>query len=398
MNQYDKFSPFSFGAHESVIIRSGDTLKVWGMEDAYENCPNEEIVLDEDNEVIAKYPRKWTIFDRGGNFTKVKRVLRKRRKTNLLMLQVRGSENMIVTEDHPLIISNDSENVVPAGESKGLKQYRSNMHAVSNFSDEIQYIKNKALKNDMYNTYRYEIVSGALQMCKSLIDLEDLSAYDGFGWFIGLLLSSGKLLVEEYTHNVYGVTILHTNKDYLERAAIGLYGATGIPGSIEKVSRWNLLVYRLTILSKALSELLLNEFRMSKDPVNPNLPEDILNYPELFQKGILNGFLAGENDNKRARKLMTQIAMLARINGIDGYMESTLESGSLRSAFVPHLKRDPYGGIAVGEGDWNLIDSVNVIKNTAYLKTNTWVYDITTESHSFLLNNIWVHNCGGGEN
>lgn len=385
----------ALGAHESVVLKISDELKLVSMEDAYRLCVKEEEQINDIGQAYAKYPKKWHILDRGGNFTKVTRIVRSRLKTDLLLTQIRGSENLIATRGYPLIITNDSENTIEAEEDLKDRQYRSNMHGVNAYAGTIDYIKTNALAHDMHNAYLYEQVAGCLQTCKKVIDLDDLSDYDGFGWFMGMFIASGKYLKEEYVNSIYGLMILNQNKEYLERAAVGLYVATGIPSSVEEVRIYGDTWYKLIVISKALSRLIMDVFCMSADQYNINLPIDILNYPTNFQRGVLNGFLKGTTslrDIGRVRKCMNQIGMLARINGVDGYVETTLKKGGQPlNNFTPHLKRDPYGGIAGADGDWNMIDEVSKITNTSYLQSNKWVYTISTESHSFIVNNIWAH-------
>ena len=42
---------------------------------------------------------------------------------------------------------------------------------------------------------------------------------------------------------------------------------------------------------------------------------------------------------------------------------------------------------------WVNIDSVSEIEPSSFLDDNKYIYDITTDTHSFICNNIWVHNC-----
>ena len=43
--------------------------------------------------------------------------------------------------------------------------------------------------------------------------------------------------------------------------------------------------------------------------------------------------------------------------------------------------------------EWQTITDVKLIDNQPFLDINEHIYDITTESHSFVCNGLWVHNC-----
>ena len=64
-------------------------------------------------------------------------------------------------------------------------------------------------------------------------------------------------------------------------------------------------------------------------------------------------------------------------------------SGSKKSKFARPLKAVAHRKL---EG-WIDVASVSEMTNEAYLSQNDWIYDVTTESHTFICNGLWVHNC-----
>lgn len=110
--------PYTFASQEVVTVKyKGKTLLV-RMERLYDLCEEQEFLVDSERIVYCKKPEDMWIKDREG-FTEIKNLFKKKRHKNLVRIETKAN-SIIVTEDHPMIVSDDFEDTVPANETKGM--------------------------------------------------------------------------------------------------------------------------------------------------------------------------------------------------------------------------------------------------------------------------------------
>lgn len=109
--------PYTYSSQEVVLVKYKDKTLLVRMERLYELCEEPEFLVDSERIVYCKKPEDMWVKDRDG-FTEVKNLFKKKRHKNLVNVRTKYN-SIIVTEDHPMIVSDDFEDTVPANESKG---------------------------------------------------------------------------------------------------------------------------------------------------------------------------------------------------------------------------------------------------------------------------------------
>ena len=186
-----------------------------------------------------------------------------------------------------------------------------------------------------------------------------------------------------------------------EELAKGVYRATGIaieviPGKKEGDP---VLLYTENV---AMLKLMRDKFGLKENTLERKLPEDIIVYPKKFQLGVVDAFLEGDpfhpykvepTYKKHGRKLSTQFAILARVAGLEGrvaFREGNHPAQYPRCGYIINWKALPFYYDITDE--WRQIVKVAPISNRTFLEQNEHMYEISTESHSLLINNIWTYN------
>lgn len=109
--------PYTYGSQEVVIVEYYGNIKIVSMERLYDMCIEPEILVDTENIVYNKKPNNMYIKDRN-RWTKVINLFKKKRHKNLVRIKTEYG-SIVVTEDHPVITSNDFENTTSANECIG---------------------------------------------------------------------------------------------------------------------------------------------------------------------------------------------------------------------------------------------------------------------------------------
>ena len=115
-------APYTYGPHETINVKYKNKESIYTFEELYKIVSEDEHLLDEEKGVWGKYPNDMFILDRYG-WTKVERLIKKKRHRDMVKIKIGTGDELIVTDNHPLIISDYVENTVPAVDGKGHKQF-----------------------------------------------------------------------------------------------------------------------------------------------------------------------------------------------------------------------------------------------------------------------------------
>ena len=99
-------SPYTYGSNEVVNVKYKNHTYTVSFERLYELCDEDEVLLDDEKGVWGKYPRNMQIEDKNG-FTTVTRLIKKKRHRDLVRVKTAFSNDIIVTDNHPMIICDD---------------------------------------------------------------------------------------------------------------------------------------------------------------------------------------------------------------------------------------------------------------------------------------------------
>lgn len=405
--------PYTYGAQESVVVNYKSRTLLINFRDLYNFCKEEEVLLDIDKDVNAKYPDEMYITDRNGT-TKVERLIKKKRHRDLVCVKTKHGENIIVTDNHPLIISDNKNDTIQAINSIDQKQYRAKFKSpfTPPHTESIPFKFSET--NNSFNTYRY---NNAVQFTA-----KDAKLTKEFGYFVGFFIAEG--WYSKYTEASEGydtLLIKQKDQDKLIKCSEYLFNSTGIYSSIyeHKDARG---FYILRITNRALVNMLIDEFNISPT-TQKNLPKNIFECNNEFKKGIICGLVDGDGASYEnglislrlsSRSCISQMSYLLSYFNISSamtYQDTTLtiEEDKLTQSGYPMFGitfalndsfdlceklRDKTQKFKKYQADcWSDISKIDVITNDYFLNDNEYIYDITTQSNTFILNNIWVHNC-----
>ena len=389
------------GGQESLVVKIGDTLKLTSFEDLYEDLPGLEECLDEELGLFAKPVKELYALDRRGAWTKITELTKMRRSEDLQYLTIKEGDPLLVTANHPIIVSNDEEDVIRADEATHgahYRQFRDALESLTEYEGNISHLDVDFMQHKILNSYCYD---GGLEhhSCKALIDLDEGVKLSMLGYFIGLFLYRGHFVRDQWGE-LKSVSVECDTLELAERIAKGVYDATGV--SMDVVPHANGDGGALLFSgSQGLIKLMAYKLGLREEPWDRQLPPDILNYPRAFKLGVFLGYMMGNPDNSEeyanisqsnGRTLSNQFSILARSLGYPGraaFNEQPKQYTLPKCGYCVRESKKEFGKTVVEE--WNVVSRSYAITNTHLLRKNEYVYGIKTESHSFLMNNTWTY-------
>lgn len=408
--------PYTYGASEAIVVYKNNKKILTTFENIYSLYSNlKEEILDEKNGVWAKYPNDLYIDSYNGK-TKITRLVKKERHRDLLRVKTKYGEDIIVTDNHPMIIGDNVNNTVEAKDSLNKKQYKSKIE----FNSDIKEFDTKVLFEDnCFTDYGSFYMSNINDNKKVEGIRKTIKLSDKLGYVVGFFIAEG-------CYEVNGVIVVQNDETILKKIASYLYEETGIISKIYKDvcpshSDRN-TKYILRISSGIFKNLLTNYFQIKSYAENKSLPINIFETNKDFVNGVVSGIIDGDGSigssaisiRVASRSLITQLSIILKSFNV-GFSNSYQEQ---KNQFMGSFSSNyPIFGVLfslTGDLDFNLsekvtnfkekltnstryikdktiIKSIKIIKNNAFL--DNFIYDITTENNEFICNNIRVHNC-----
>ena len=405
-NEFEGAQAFSFHPNTSIIIKRNGIIETYALEQLFEiykhnkiNTDNQEIIfppfmqsysLDDirvKNSKLSRMDKKF-IFQNddlevlnGNTFVKIKAISRHKNiyeSDELISLQTESGRVIIVTKSHPIILKN---NIIKS--AKDIK-----------IDDELISINNNIKLNG------------------------NISLDKNFAWLLGMMIAEGSL-------KGYQVNIAQKNTSEIIKKVKSL----GIHFT-ENFYKYNgkLIPSGIAISSTSLGRLILSFFGLRKYAKNKNLPLIIFNCDYDTIGAIISGYIDGDGDithynnkssliriNSTAYTLLLQIQSILDIIGITSTLSIRLpnkNNNKCRDSVIIQ-KNDVYTlRFRIEEKYKNFFKMCNKINNSKFkykiketplkserivkinkcLNQSEYVYDISTESKTFTINNILVHN------
>lgn len=411
-------APYTYSPKETVEVKYGSNHWLVALDTLY-NLINdtEEVLLDKDKEVYAKFPEELYIKDKN-DFTLVTRLIKKRRHRPLVRVKTSFGEDLIVTDNHPLIVSDNIEETIEANKAQGYQQLRLPSDIHFDGITEID-ISKHLVCSAVYKNYILQQQESfcTYSACKRYIQLDEY-----FGYIVGFFIGDG-----HYDNGKSVLSFTQKEKETLEILAEYIYQSTGVMSTIEykkdKINCW-----RMQVHSKALFILFKEYFQIKDYAQNKNLPINILETNEVFAKGIIEGLIdsdgtiqnngAGVLLRLASREAINQMTTLLRYfnfgvaNTIQNLpfsnntqyntnytiwgvsFNNTVGATKLTLSYKwkTKINREITKYVKYATG-WANIDSVSELENSSFIQQCDYIYDITTESHTFNSSNLLVHNC-----
>lgn len=411
-------APYTYSAKEVVVVvKNGEYLLI-SFEDLYNLYEGEGILEDEKKGVWCKYPNDLYIFDKD-KLTKVTRLTKKIRHRNLVRVKTSFGEDIVVTDNHPMIVNEDINNTVEAKNCVNLQQYRPNYQIPFNGISTLQLNELSPYLKEQFSTHFIGQIEKRHKhyICKNILKLNE-----EFGYVVGFFIGDGNYNI---VNDEYEAVLHFTQKDraVLEKIAdICVRYVNAIPIISYKEGKNNCWI--LDIFSPELVWIFKNIFNIKHLAQNKTLPINIFNYTKEFATGIIEGLIDSDgNVNKdviqirlASRTAIQQISVLIRQLGFTGgnqvqnlpFSNNTeiktnytiwgvtfnkTESSPLLSLSTKAKDIQPVKKYIKYKKGWATITKVEKIKESSFLDSNNYIYDITTESHTFICNDLLVHNC-----
>lgn len=402
-------APYTYSSKEVVEVLYNDRHLLTPFDLLYDIIEEPEILVDSENIVYQKLPDNLFVKDSNGEFVRVTHITKKKRHRDLYRIKTCFGEDLVVTDNHPLIISSNIDDTIQAKDSIGKEQYKCDDVLYFNGQTEID-LYDVLSKGDVYDNFiRYD-----KHLLKRILKLDEK-----LGYIIGFFIGDGN-----YNNNDRYLNFSQKDQTVLRKINEYIFDSFGTAGYINYHSDRN--IYSLELRCRSIFDLFMDYFKIQDKAQGKTLPINILEFNEDFAKGILEGLYDADgtvNYNQiylklASRAAIMQVSSLMRYfkyttgNGIQSLpfkdseyhtnytlwtvgSSKTQESASFDLSFKwSKMKVQSGKGLKYRKQGWVNITNVQKIQeNDSFLSQNEYIYDITTDSHTFCLNNIMVHNC-----
>lgn len=421
-NDETSLANYTYCAQEVINVRYKGKKYLLSFEQLYDLCEEEEQFVDKNKIVYIKYPKDMQIIDKDG-YTEVHRLIRKKRHRDLVRVKTAFGEDIIVTDNHPMIVGENVEDTVDAINVLGKKQFRS--HSQSFFGNidkiDVKSFASDIIKEEWEDMYTVQSDKNRkIFTCPKTIELDE-----ELGYFVGFFIGDGNFRYNEGVRNDY-INIAQKEKETLIRLGSIANKKFGAQNTIiEKSGTANCNV--LSVSSPVLVRLLFDIFKIGHLAQNKTMPINIYEYNKNFAIGIIEGLIDSDGTvtsdkafciRTSSRTLNMQLSDILRTLGY-GVSNTTMKSkfgcnDLIQTKYqifgvtfaerqnTPDLKLSYKLGKSEKHSNryakyntdkWVTVTNLELIDNEKFLEKNEYIYDITTESHTFICNNILVHNC-----
>ena len=336
-------SPYTYSAKETVEVKYNDRHLFLPFDLLWELLEEDEVLVNEMDGAWQKYPKNLYVKDKGNVFTHVSVMTRKIRKRDLVRVKTSFGEDVIVTDNHPMIISEDDiNNTVEAINSKDYNQFK--------IDEKLEFDGKKFI--DMSS------------LPDDILDNKTIEADEDFGYLIGLLVGDNNLTFDNVNKSV---SISKENKKY----------------HFSNHSLWWLLK---------------EVFKIQDNIEDRILPYNLFEYNESFAKGLLDGLIEVNNminDSNFELKVASR-ALAIQLNSLLRYFGYAIDDNVAYDGLWVisySVKSDDLSLKYKKDGKTTISSVTKIEENDAFLGLNEFIYDITTDSRTFALNNLLVHNC-----
>ena len=409
--------PYTYASTEVVNVKYNNQIYTVSLSRLYEICQEEEVLLDEEKGVWGKYPKNMSIEDRYG-FTNITRLVKKQRHRDLVRVKNAFSNDIIVTDNHPIIISDSIEDTIQAIDSKNKQQYRCSSKMKFKGKTEIDITSIFKVGEMPYKTLEHGYIAHTGKNAKWYSYSKEINLSRELGYFVGFFIGDGDF---ELSNNLINIT--QKDDKVLYKLADILFTHFNAAPYIKYSDLDN--KYTLVCSNPVVFLFIRKILGIMPKAYAKTLPENIFEYNENFAIGVIEGIIDSDGTVESggtysirlsSRTACLQIAQIVNALGITSGMSTQQTKFGCNERITQKYQlfgvrfREPaepiftnsYKSIKAkpilkgrkgGFDEWQTITNVELIDNEPYLDINEYIYDITTETHSFVCNGLWVHNC-----
>ncbi|MFW6121112.1 MAG: ribonucleoside triphosphate reductase [Petrotogales bacterium] len=426
---------YTYYGKETVIAKVEGKIIVNSFQDIYEKIKYSEEILSVKDDAKAKYPKEIEVLDRDG-WTKVYRVVKKARQKQMRYIKNEGGRSVIVTEDHPMLtedggvkqaknVTEENDKLLTVDLKKLLEKeklfYKQHLYIAKELCD--RGIKKFWIDGMPYEDYleysRNLEINGIISTSNNADSLPNkIELTENLGYLVGFYIAEG-------TMGPHRISIIQKNtpekQETIDRITEAAYQ---LGCRIYSKTKNDML--ELRIVNTALVKYLLKEiFNLEGRSQGKCLPSEILTYNRDFIEGVIAGILDGDGSiatsnttlviRTASRTMLEQMGLVMNILGFTVRDRNLEGVGSTRIYNGREIVQNyPLYGISFRTLEYSL---PSMIYNTAQMSTKAWraegagwhkvlnnepteimddyIYDITTESNTLIVNGMWNHNCVG---
>ena len=420
---------------DSVVVtkRDGEGKALRSMEQLYDDLPFE----------IGAEPGVWVkkplapiyVQDRDGDWTRVIQLTKKARNAKqMIFVRTADGKQQVVTNDHPMITQ---RGIIPCGElAAGDELITENTAAVRpafargiKFINLVEQFTQAAVPNTRYSVWLEEQVPLATIQRQAFVGNAQLNDFGGayispaqpgkaarpvtmeltpeLGWLLGFYIAKGQQVEQTLVFNC----------DRTGQARLLETCATlGI--EVREGSKSN----KVVITDVVVRDLFMNVWQVGGNARDKRLPAQLINYHQDFVAAVASGIIDAEgvvnghtiSVRSASATLINQLTYVLEWLGLTPLAQEPGGMGSVRQvngetviqkypvwglAFTKRaglkLPSATYTEVEVGPADIIVSGRVAVTQVEPAEIPDAYIYDITTESHTFMCNGIYSHNCGG---
>ena len=409
--------PYTYSSKEVIEVMYNGKYLLLPLDLLYSIVDEEEVLIDSSNIVYQKTPWHLYVKDNNNSWTAVTKLTKKKRHRPLVRVKTAFGEDLVVTDNHPMIVDIDNiEDTIQAKDCLNCKQFRADTKLKFKGKtqlDLVSILPTWVNASDCFIKYQQTVLSRIININREL------------GYIIGFFVGDGG-----YNNTSKHLEFTQKEKSVLDNINSMIFRVFGIAGNVRRGSGNCSDKYVLTLANQYIYELFRGFFKIQDKAQNKTLPYNILEFNEEFAKGCLEGLIDSDgtiktedcNINIRlaSRACILQCTYLFRHfgysvgNSIQSLPFSNNSSYNTNYTIwgINATKRetsvDLNGSFKVREklvntkckslkykssGYCNVTSVEEIEKESAFYGLNEYIYDITTDTHTFVSNNILVHNC-----
>jgi anaerobic ribonucleoside-triphosphate reductase len=426
---------YTYYGKETVIAKIEEKIIITSFQDLYEKIKYSEEILSIKDDAKAKYPKEIEVLDKDG-WTKVFRVVKKARQKQMRYIKNEGGRSVIITEDHPMLIENgevkqaknvteESDKLLTVDLKKLLEKeklfYKQYLYIAKELYDRgIKKFWIEGMPYEDYLEYSSNMeINGIVSTSNNADSLPNkIELTENLGYLIGFYIAEGCM-------DPHRISIIQKNTAEKQEIFDKIIEAAYQLGCRIYTKTKNDML-ELRIVNTTLVKFLLKGiFNLEGRSHEKRLPSEILTYNQNFINGVISGILDGDGSisssdttlviRTASRTMLEQIGLVMNILGFTVRDRNLEGVGSTRIFNGKEIVQNyPLFGISFRTLEYSL---PSLIYNNAQLSTKAWraegagwhkvlnnepteimddyIYDITTESNTLIVNGMWNHNCVG---
>ncbi|MEA3458505.1 MAG: anaerobic ribonucleoside-triphosphate reductase [Candidatus Thermoplasmatota archaeon] len=426
---------YTYYGRETVIAKINGDVQVISFQDLYEKLNLYEKLLSKKDDAYAKYPDEVQVLDKNG-WTNVTRVVKKAKNKSMHFIKNEGGRSVIVTEDHPMVlgsemfkpaqrINEDTDKLLTVDVNNLLKNESLFHKKEIKISEEL--LRNhvtdfwvEGLPYEEFLKYNADIPDNAIiSTSNNAHDLSNtLTLTEDLGYFVGFYIAEGWM--EPHRVSIKQKDTVE-KKQIIDRLKQAAYEFGCRPYLKTEDGHITLQIANSSFTNYVMDTI----FDIKGISKEKRLPANVLQYNKEFVQGVIAGIIDGDGSvttsqtsivlRTASRTLLEQMSVVLNLVGftvrdrnLEGVGSTRTYNGRLITQHYPlygmsfrtlqhSIPSVKYQSATISTKAWRAEGPGwhKVLNNQQTEIPDDYIYDITTESHTLVVNGMWNHNCVG---